>query len=64
MVIRYPFKPRANEVLECLVSEYQWLLFLKERGKPYEKLLDVLVNTGQKVKANDDSLGKDDYQVV
>lgn len=37
------YKPGTGEVLNSLVSEYQWLNLLIDSGKPYEALLHLIV---------------------
>jgi hypothetical protein len=42
------YNPDAKLLINCLTTEYQWLPLLKERGKPYEVLLDYLYELGTK----------------
>lgn len=42
-----PFKAGTRTVLDSLLSEYQWLEFLKNKNKPYEPLLDHLISMGK-----------------
>jgi len=34
------FTPRAELLIKCLTSEYQWLELLKGKNKKYEPLLE------------------------
>lgn len=46
MVKYLPFEAKPANVIYSLLSEYQWLGFLKNRNKPYEVLLDYLMEVG------------------
>jgi hypothetical protein len=37
------YKAKTTEVLNAITSEWQWLKFLIDNGKPYQKLLDLLI---------------------
>jgi len=41
------FKPDARLLISCFTHEYQWLLLLKNKDKPYEPLLDYLYDLGK-----------------
>jgi hypothetical protein len=46
-------KPGTKDILYSLKSEYQWLDLLKQKGKPYESLINIVQKEGQK--------GEEDY---
>lgn len=52
----YSFKATNTDIIKCLVSEFQWLPFLKNRNKPYEILLNFLIEEGQKAKKEESYL--------
>lgn len=52
----YPFKATNTDIIKCLVSEFQWLPFLKNRNKPYEILLNFLIEEGQKAQKDENNL--------
>jgi hypothetical protein len=41
------YKPDVRTLVRCLISEYQWLDLLKNRGKMYEPILDYLACLGK-----------------
>ena len=51
------YTPDARTLANCLISEYQWLLLLINKKKPYQFLLKYLIELGKEENAN-----PDDYQ--
>lgn len=52
-----PFKAGVHQIIYSLLSEYKWLELLKNKGKPYELLLDYFIQLGEF-----ESLNEDNYQ--
>lgn len=56
------FKPRAELLIKCLISEYQWLSLLKGKNKKYDLLLDYLEKLGEEDKLDLDDYDRKSYQ--
>ena len=39
---KWTFRATPLDYLHCIFNEYEWLLLLKGRNKPYESILDPL----------------------
>lgn len=56
------FKPRAELLIKCLTSEYQWLELLKGKNKKYDPLLHYLAKLGEEDKLDLDNYDRKNYQ--
>lgn len=47
-----PYKAGTREIIDSLISEYQWLDILKTQNNAYNTVLDYLIDLG-KISKND-----------
>lgn len=60
----FDYTPSPKEVMSCLVAEYQWLLLLKGKNKPYEAFLPFIEETGRLESEDDEYYDKNRYQIT
>ena len=53
---KWTFRATPLDYLHCIFNEYEWLLLLKGRNKPYESILDPLHEIAQKERYEDEEL--------
>ena len=50
------FRATPLDYLHCIFNEYEWLMLLKGRNKPYEEILDPLYDIARKERYEDEEL--------
>lgn len=60
----FDYTPSPKEVISCLVSEYQWLSFLRGKDKPYEAFLPFIEETGRLESEDEEYYDKNRYQIT
>lgn len=50
------FRVTPLDYLHCIFNEYEWLMLLKGRNKPYEEILDPLYDIARKERYKDEEL--------
>ena len=53
---KWTFRATPLDYLHCIFNEYEWLLLLKGRNKPYESILDPLHEIARKERYEDEEL--------
>ena len=55
---KWTFRATPLDYLHCIFNEYEWLLLLKGRNKPYESVLDPLHEIARKERYEDEELAE------
>ena len=50
------FRATPLDYLHCILNEYEWLMLLKGRNKPYAEILDPLYDIARKERYEDEEL--------
>lgn len=53
---KWTFRATPLDYLHCIFNEYEWLMLLKGRNKPYEEILDPLYDIARKERYEDEEL--------
>ena len=53
---KWTFRATPLDYLHCIFNEYEWLMLLKRRNKPYEEILDPLYDIARKERYEDEEL--------
>ena len=53
---KWTFRATPLDYLHCIFNEYEWLLLLKWRNKPYESIGDPLYDIARKERHEDEEL--------
>ena len=55
---KWTFRATPLDYLHCIFNEYEWLMLLKGRNKPYEEILDPLYDIARKERYEDGELAE------
>lgn len=53
---KWTFRATPLDYMHCIFNEYEWLMLLKGRNKPYEEILDPLYDIARKERYEDEEL--------
>ena len=61
---KWTFHATPLDYLHCIFNEYEWLILLKGRNKPYEEFLDPLYDIARKERYEDEELADINHHEV